>query len=106
MNDRNFKSGGTFALTPALSPGERGNRRQSSWNRTPLGDGAVFGRRRNHPTTATKAFELSSNVRNASLSPGERVGVRASCFNLISTQKPETQGIHGKATDCNENKSE
>ena len=75
-----------------LSSGEREKRWQPSWNTTCLGHGAVFGPKPNHATNASKAFEPSSTGRNFSLSPGERAGVRASCFNLISTQKPETQG--------------
>jgi hypothetical protein len=91
---------------PGPLPRGEGERLAALVEQDATGDGAVFRRKRNHPTTATKAFELSSNVRNASLSLGERAGVRASCFNMISTQKPETHGIHGKATDCNENKPE
>jgi hypothetical protein len=75
-----------------LSSGEREKRWQRLRNRTPLGDGVVCGlisgfydrphpsplpQERGNAAKATQTFELSSNVRNLSLSPGERVGVRA-----------------------------
>jgi hypothetical protein len=89
-----------LALTPALSPGERGNGWQRLWNRRPLGGGAVLeliggfyvrphpgplppafalsygsaGQERRKATKATQAFELSGSARNLSLSPGERAG--------------------------------
>jgi hypothetical protein len=54
MNDRNLENGTEARPHPSPLPQERGN-----------------------AAKATKTFELSGNVRNLSLSPGERVGVRA-----------------------------
>ena len=67
-----------LALTPALSPGEREKLWQPSWNTTRLGHRAVLEPKPNHATSAIRASELSSTVRNLPLSPGERAGVRAS----------------------------
>jgi len=59
-----------LALTPALSPGERGRRSRRLWKPTRPGVGAASERKGSNATDATEAIELSNSARQFSLSPG------------------------------------
>ena len=69
---------------PGPLPREREEHWQRSWKTMSVGGPSVFEQRRNNDTSATEAFELSRAVRNFSLSPGERAGVRANVLFLLT----------------------
>jgi len=68
----------SLALTPALSPRERENRRPLSHETTALRSVTRFAANEQGVAIETKPSEFSSDAAWLTLSPGERAGVRAS----------------------------